>query len=278
MRIGFFCERGEIPEIGTGHYYRSKWTSEEMALRGHDTINISPDDDLPGDIDILVIDDLRSQKPVMDDAIKRNIKTVLIDGVPGDIANADLTISACFNEKAQYKGVKYMSFLPRGDKQYSVDQPDNIFVSMGGFDANQNAKKALVAINELGLNAIVTKSINHFGFAEVFPNVEVFVGEDYYIPMSKCKVGVVNGGLTMFQAMHFGLPVLAVPQYDHQREYIKAVSGGCWKTNVKDIKNNLVRLLQSAKIRKSLSTNGQRLVDGKAIGRTCDLIEGIMDE
>jgi len=175
MKIGFFCERGEIPEIGTGHYYRTKWTSEEMIKRGHSATYISVGNDLPVDLDVVVIDDLRSQRTIMDGAIKNGTKVVLIDGVPEDVGDADLTISACFNPLAQYRGVEYMSFLPRGDRQYSSSQPNNIFVSMGGFDANQNALKALSVISELGLKAIVTKSINHPDFTKMFSNIEVFV-------------------------------------------------------------------------------------------------------
>lgn len=280
MKIGFFCDLGEIPEIGTGHFYRSKWTAEAMERRGHKTVRIGPGDIIPDDLDVLVIDDLRSQRSVLDEAKANGAKIVLIDGIPEDVPGADLTISARFNTASQYIGTEYMSFLPRGDRKYS--DPDNrrVFVSMGGFDANEIAYTALDVLDEIGADAVVTKSINHIDLEERFPNAEIYVGDDYYEPMSTCKIGIVAGGLTMFQAFHFGLPCVVVPQYDHQVEYIRPIRGCCFVSlnrSRESIKTWVDWLLSMKDSRLELSDRSQKAVDGKAIDRTCDLIEGMFN-
>lgn len=276
MKIGFFCEWGEIPEIGTGHFYRSKWTSEAMKHRGHDTIDIAPGNDLPIDLDVLVIDDLRSQRSLIGMAKYNNTKVVLIDGIEEDVPEVNLAISAKFNIASQYKGIEYMSFLPRGDRSYKSLESTKVFVSMGGFDANNIASTVLEVLQEMGIDAIVTRSINHEDLSS--ENTEVFVGDDYYIPMEKCKIGVVNGGLTMFQALHFGLPSLVIPQYKHQLEYVQLVKSEVLLAyhNKESIHEGIERLLGSKELRGQLSTRSQNLVDGKAICRTCNLIEGLV--
>lgn len=276
MKIGFFCDRGEIPEIGTGHFYRSKWTSESMQRRGHEIINIMPGCYLPNNLDALVIDDLRSQRKLADEAKSNGTKVVLIDGIEEDVMIADLTISSCFNPASQYKGVEYMSFLPRGHREYVPSIHASVFVSMGGYDANNIAYTVIDVLKDMGIDAVVTKSINHGDLAA--PGIDVYVGEDYYEPMERCKIGIVNGGLTMFQALHYGLPSLVVPQYDHQLEYVEMVKNGCIvvKHTKDDIQKNINKLLHDADLRRTLSETAQSLVDGRAIERTCDLIEGIL--
>ena len=279
MKLSFFCERGKMPEIGTGHYYRSIWAIDYLYERGHQAGILMPGEDLSDGIDVLVIDDLRSQRPLMDKARKKGIKVVLIDGVPDDVPYADLSISSCFNPKAEYRGVKYMAFLNRGSRSYNYSESikDTVFVSMGGFDANNIAPMVLGVLREFGLKAVVTKSINHSDFSKVFTDISVYEGDDYYHPMSKCEIGVVNGGLTMFQALHFGIPSLTIPQYDHQRNNIKMVESGCIlsEPKKKDIRICLNILLKDENYRRYLSKEAQNLVDGDSIKRTCDLIEEI---
>ncbi len=275
MKVAFICERGMTPEIGTGHYYRSKWAADFLRDRGHNT-SIIFDGNFSADTDVLVVDDLRPHRSILSSARDMGIKTVLIDGVSEDVPYADLTISAFFNPKSQYRGIDYMSFLPSGSRKFNKDvNLDKVFVSMGGFDANNIAPMVLGVLHELGLKVIITKSINHANFTEVFPDLEVYEGEDYYLPMSKCMIGVVNGGLTMFQALHFGLPSLAIPQYDHQRDNIQMIHPSCFLTepNKSDIRVCLSILLRSKNYRNHLSDESQKLVDGKAISRVCDLIE-----
>lgn len=276
MKLTFFCEKGTTPEIGTGHYYRSKWIVDCLWERGH-AARIISNYKLPEDTDVLVIDDLRSHRRLISKAKYLGAKVVLIDGPFDDVPYADLVISAFYNKKAHYSGIEYMAFLPRGDRKFDKTKTisnDPVFVSMGGFDANNLTPMVLKVVREFGLKAIVTKSINHPDFGE-WADVEVYEGDDYYIPMSKCSVGIVNGGLTMFQALHFGLPSLAIPQYTHQQELINAVDSGCIETNsyMADIRTCLNILLRDPNYRNYLSDVAQNLVDGGGINRVCDLIE-----
>jgi spore coat polysaccharide biosynthesis predicted glycosyltransferase SpsG len=277
MRIGCYCKYGEILEIGTGHYYRTKWILSELTKRGHECFRVEASGDWPG-MDLLLIDHLAPQTELISRAKKANIKVALIDGVAEDVKNVDLSISPHLNPEATYTGLDYMVCLPRTPSSWYNQDATKVLVSMGGFDANNYAAIIVEALKTLELDIVLTRSINHQ--RSDFPGIEIYEGEDYYNPMAECQIGIVNGGLTFFQALHFGLPVIAVPQYDHQAELIKLAQRCCLaiedtRNLKKEIISKVIDLQNNPLLRYGYSANGQKLIDGKAIARISDLIEGM---
>lgn len=277
MEISFYCERGQKPEIGTGHYWRSKAIVKELIKRGHKTSFIE-DDVIMNGPDIMVIDHIHSKKDVISRAKASGMKVVLIDGHPDDVKLADTSISAVVNPAATHTGIDYMAFSNTTERYNPRKKGKTVFVSMGGFDANNLAELVLRALQDTGLYAVVTKSNNHPDFTKKFKHVVIFDEENYYNAMNECIIGIVNGGLTLFQTLHYGLPCIAIPQYEHQSKNIAAVPSGCLIKSepVEHMIREKVRWLMRSEYRREvMSVFAQDKVDGLGVSRICDIIEEV---
>lgn len=276
MHIAFCYEYGEKDEIGTGHLYRSKTIANMLQKRGHAITLMAPGND-PPKADVLVIDHMHVQKDLILKAKNLGIKVVLIDGAEEDVGLVDASISAFVNKKAQYTGFKYLAF-PLGmswDKYRVHNKSNTVFVGMGGFDKNNLAEMVLGVLDKLNLNAIVVKSINHPDFRQKFSKVEVFVEDNYYDAMHGCLIGITNGGLTLFQSLHYGLPCIAIPQYEHQKINIGHASHCCEPCEADEdkLEQRIRWLVGNEYHRESLTRLAQYHIDGKGPARICNIIE-----
>lgn len=276
MKIALFYECGKIKEVGTGHKYRSREIGKELIKRGHD-IEYTEEDIVSTAWDILVIDHIKKKKDMIMRAKQAGIKTVLIDGHKDDADLADLSVSAFLNRNARYTGMKYI-IVPRLNswEYYSpYKKSDTVLVSMGGYDANNLAEFVLEILDEIKVNAIVTKSINHGDFREKFSRVEIFEEDNYYTAMHECIMAITNGGLTFFQALRYGMPTIPIAQYEHQNINIDYLSHCCFphEKDAKKLKINIEWMMKNEYYRKSLSLLATHFVDGKGTARVCDLIE-----
>ena len=278
MRVTFFCEHGQKKEIGTGHLYRALAISEYLRSMGH-KVDFMENDILMNTTDVLVIDHIYSQRSLIERAKGAGIKVVLIDGVEEDTELVDASISGFVNSNASHSGLKYMAFPTcHSTERYNVQRKkDAIFVGMGGFDANNLAEKVVSLLDGLGINAIVAKSINHPDFSKTFSRVKMFEEDNYYNAMHEAVIGITNGGLTLFQALHYGLPSIAIPQYDHQQVNINGVKHYCESVNqdLDGLEEKIRVLVTNEYQRESLSLSAQYHVDGKGVARICSVIEGL---
>jgi spore coat polysaccharide biosynthesis predicted glycosyltransferase SpsG len=280
MKIAFFYEYGKIDQIGTGHKYRSMEIGKRLKRNGHDVV-YTEDDMVLTEWDVLVIDHINSKKDMIMRAKQSGTKVVLIDGHPDDTKIVDVSISAFSNDMAQYRGVKYI-VIPKhtswGWNRYrSYTKSKTVFVSVGGFDANNLAEFVLEVLDEMEINAIVTKSINHGNFKDKFSRVEIFDEENYYDAMHECVIGITNGGLTFLQALHYGLPTIAMAQYEHQQNNIDCLQHCCLpvKREKEDLITKIGWVIDNEYHRKSLYTLASHFVDGKGAERVCKLIEDL---
>jgi len=279
VKITFFYESGAMPEVGTGHKYRCQEIAKVLKKNGHST-EFMQNDVLAKGRDVLVIDHIKSQESLIHRAKHAGMKVALIDGHPDDVGLVDLSVSAFTNPKAKYKGIKYTAF-PALNQHWDKYKPDTksrtIFIGMGGFDYQNIAEFVLGILDELKLNAVVAKSVNHPNFKESFSRVEIFDEDNYYNAMRECVVAITNGGLTLFQALYYGMPSLPIAQYPHQEKNIKHVSHCCtpMKLDAEDIKEKIGRVMDNEYYRKSVSLSAQHFVDGKGAHRICSLIENI---
>lgn len=262
MRIAFYYECGQIKEIGTGHYYRCKILAEELNRRGHQVVSVDEE------CDVAVVDHMFSQAKLIEQLKRQGTKVVLIDGAQEDAPLVDASISACINAAAKFSGLEYLVISPPGKHRYDSFSSDQVFVSMGGFDYNEYSSHAVQLIKELGLKALVTKNINHFGIGEA----RGFEGSDFYLAMKECKIAITNGGLTMFQCLCFGIPTIAVAQYEHQKQNISLVSSICFSADIDGVKEQ-IQALESKDLR-AISLASRKVIDGKGYSRVCDIIEG----
>lgn len=276
MHVSLFCEHGERREIGTGHLYRLKEISRELSSRGHITTWVHNRECHP-QAEVLVVDHIHSQRGLILKAKAAGIKVVLIDGAEEDVELVDASISAIYNSLAQYKGAKYFAIpRPSYSETYRLDtKAKTVFVAMGGFDANNIAYKVVRILESMGVPAIVARSINHSDFRMFFNNVEVLTGDDYYNAMQDCVIGITNGGHTLMQAMCYGLPTIAIPQYEHQLTNIKMFPEGCVESDTLRLKSHVEELLESSYRRESLSRFAKNYIDGRGSARICSIIEDL---
>lgn len=276
MRVVFWYQCGEIDEIGTGHRFRSRFIGEQLTQRGHEVTYIEDNDVVADNYDVMIIDHINPPKDISKRAKSMGMKVVVIDGKD---PVADISISAFLNDDADYKGIMYATFpvSPYSMKYDSDNGSDIAFVGMGGFDKNNYAKVVLEILMEMKINAIVTHSINHPDFKKEFPGVEVFCGNNYCDAMNKCLFAITNGGLTFFQALHFGIPTIAIPQYEHQVTNISAVNCCCISCcpDKNDISASVHIMANSKCRRRDLSVLSQHYIDGRGVERICNIIEEI---
>lgn len=275
-RIHFYCESTQISELGTGHYWRSKAISEELSSRGH---NASLGVDVPNDIDVLVVDHIYTQRDIILSAKKQGCRVVLIDGHGDDVGIVDESVSGFYNLKSNRLGIDYVAFpkaLPE-DRYDVLTSSETVFVAMGGYDACSLAELVLPAIYSAGLKALVAKSNNHVGIADRFTDTEVFRGKNYYKAMGRCLFAITAGGLSMFQALHYGMPTIVIPQYEHQLRNIYPVINSCIMSTrvISDIGNHIKHLCESPSSRSTISASAQQQVDGRGVDRIANIIETV---
>jgi spore coat polysaccharide biosynthesis predicted glycosyltransferase SpsG len=268
MNVAFHYESGAIKEVGLGHHYRTRILESELKRRGHKLVNADQ-------CSVLIVDHVHPQRDVILAHKARGACVVLIDGAPEDTELVDLSISAVVNRKAQLTGLQYL-IIPqlRGFSRYSPrTQSSTVFVSMGGYDYNDYTSLAVKAITTLGFKALVTKSLDRKPPRQ--SNVGVFNEQDYYTAMKECVAAITNGGLTMFQALHYGMPTIPLPQYDHQKDNIRSVNVCCVpaEPTEQDLTEKLKWVMQAENYRESLSVLAKHFVGGDGVYRVCDAIE-----
>jgi spore coat polysaccharide biosynthesis predicted glycosyltransferase SpsG len=277
MHVVFFCEYGNIEEIGFGHLYRTKTLMRELERKGH-TSEISQSYDKAN---VFVVDHMKSQSELLRGAKERGIKTVLIDGDPDDVQFADISISAFVNYASEYKGLDYLVFpLPQGFYFYDTDKNNEskkIFISMGGYDANKYTALAVRASFEMGFTAVVPKN-NSDMLQTQYSNVIIYGGDDYYEAMIDCFAAITNGGLSMFQTLYFGVPTIAIPQYEHQGGNIRRVEHFCVPSlpDLSSIKSRLSVMIEDGQMRRDLNYSSCRSIDDQGPKRVVRLIESMM--
>lgn len=273
MKISFWFDYGQKPEIGTGHKYRCTAIGNELKRRGHSVL-MNQDDGA----NIVVVDFIDSREALIREAKERKQKVVLIDGPEKDVDIVDLSISAVLNRGADHTGLKYMVFpKPFHASFYNPGTNSNtVFIGMGGFDKNSYVDLALRAVQKAGMEALVGNNINPpdlsgYEFARMHDD------ENYFKAMGQCALAIANGGLTLFQALYYGMPCIPVAQYEHQKINIAMTDYACLPSepNVDDIAERITWLRDNKDLRGNLSKLAKHLVDGKGIERVCDLIEGM---
>ncbi len=310
-RILFRCDAGPIREIGTGHLARDLLLAEQMAARGasvgfcghfdhiarsrildagHELIEAQadePENELLGRAVVrfaphqLVLDRLDTQAEDLA-AVRSSVPVVVtLDDRGSGARSADVVINAMVGVQPDpYSGFDWAVVPPPDSGTQPPPVNGSIVLSLGGYDSQRLGGRIAKALAEqVGHEIfwIVSRPIDEP------PPVGVTVLErppDFSDRLRGALVAVVNGGLTMMEAVANGVPCVAVAQYDHQAHTIQRLARRGALISVEtaspDIGDRVAeavrKLLVDPAERRSLRRRALANVDGRGLARVTDLL------
>ena len=258
--------------------------------------------------DILILDRLSTTHNFMS-SLKTKFKSVVsFDDIGSGAKIADIVINAIFHDLAQKKnrfiGYKYL-FLKNNDflqKKRISKNVKNIAVSFGGYDKRNITKFFLNCL--LHKNCLFNKQMNIQLIAgkenikvtdlwkKLIKRVELkqkikinlaLFPSDYFKKLVQADFAIVSGGLTVFDCIARGIPVIGLPQYQHQlktltnlknKNVIKLGSKEM-SLNKKNFINLFNRMMSSFEDRNFLSKNSINLIDKKGSERVINILSSL---
>jgi spore coat polysaccharide biosynthesis predicted glycosyltransferase SpsG len=196
--------------------------------------------------------------------------------------------------RARYEGLDYIVISPPDIRPFR-QTPEKLFVCFGGFDYGDLTFKVASALVELDVSqhvsVVVTSLYPHVSrLRELAANTPVRVAvheqpDNFARLLSECDIACVSGGLTMFQTLSIGVSVVAISQYEHQRQtiedfkpfgaYVDAGAGDRFDGH--RFKEVLAGLVSNAAQRRELGDNARRMVDGRGLERVVRLVADELD-
>ncbi len=159
---------------------------------------------------------------------------------------------------------------------------NNILISFGGVDVDNDTTLAINAVRALGPQFKATVVIGkHHRFKEKITEMCNSFGYDLHVQtnqmgalMLKSQLSISSGGATIWERSCLGLPSIVYPIAFNQEKQIDdlAISGYLYKIEKEEIQierlvMHLKALITNKLLRASLSSRGMRLVDGKGVSR-----------
>ena len=260
--------------------------------------------------DIIVMDRLSTTRNWMF-YLKGKYRTLVsMDDIGSGAKYADLVINGILHElspkKNRYVGYKYL-FLKNNNKlikKKNNKKVKNIFVSFGGFDKRNLAKFFLNSL--LHKNCLLDRKFNIDLLVGNQPNDQINIlnelikkilinhkikinlmafPADYFKYLLKADLAIVSGGLTVFELISRGVPVIGLPQYKDQlktlirlknKNIIKLGSLGM-KLDKEKFVNLFNKMIASFENRSFLSKNSLKLFDRKGSERVLNILSSLFD-
>ena len=247
--------------------------------------------------DIFVRDRLNSSAELMNLIKHTGIILITIDDLGEGAEFADITINPILhNGKALYEGYQYL-VLPgvpdtEWDRKGDVQNP-KVFVFFGGYDYLNITQKFLTSIPQD--NDVIEY---HIVVGDLYENIDLLrkmscnngniniyqSPEDFSTIFKNCDLAVISGGLTLFQAVSYGIPSMVISQYKHQldnaeklQNYGATQSLGLFKlVDFSNLVQKIKALIVDEDKRKKMSNKGRYLIDGLG-SREVSSIIGIID-
>lgn len=167
----------------------------------------------------------------------------------------------------------------------------NIFVSVGASSVSIEIIRLFLLIKEidedLNIYAAGDKKLHDLGEIKKDKKIHLFSNiKDIEIIMKKCDVAVTAAGTTIYELMFLGIPTVtfAIAENQLSNKHIKNILLWCglidiaadkyqWNKYKKIIQDRLCILLESYDVRKKMSEDGMRFIDGLGAVRIAGLIE-----
>ncbi len=236
---------------------------------------------------LIIFDRHATTKKIINNIKEKKINVVSFDDIGSGSKFTDKTINAILKSKHKssniLNGYKYL-FLDDLKKNKYKSKSKNVtklFISFGGYDKRKLIKFFLDAVSldqnliDLNLNyRVYTNILQREYKCELLKKIHkikkkkinvklISNSKNFYKNLAISDVAIVNGGLTVFDAIKFKIPTIAIPQYVHQLNTLTKLNKmgivlvGSKKMSLSKAKlvKNLLILIEDANKRKSLERN-----------------------
>ena len=178
-------------------------------------------------------------------------------------------------------------------KAVILDIPQKVLLTMGGSDNKELTISLMGMLNEslsaFNFTVLLGTCSQRIGFTE---KRLLGISDDININRNARKVeylyssfdlALCKGGVTAFELMYLGVPLLLVSTYESQKEMLQLLAKkeaivyvGHWNEITKEkINSHIQRITSSFEKRKRLSDNSKLIIDGKGTARIVDAIINI---
>jgi UDP-2,4-diacetamido-2,4,6-trideoxy-beta-L-altropyranose hydrolase len=223
-------------------------------------------------------------------------RTLNFDDLGVGASLADVLVDANRREnKKKFFGPKYVVLhddFAREHKKARIlhKSVKNVMLAIGGGDPHNYTQKILECLEDVEYNfntAVVLgptfKDVHHIkqrwkdhDRVYFLENLETLIK-----PLLWADCAIVNGGMTMFEALCVGTPTLVVSQNVDEVKNVKRLErknavldvGLGKKVSVNKLNKRLKRVCDGVEYRKKLSDSGKEIVDGAGIFRVLGIIE-----
>ena len=234
---------------------------------------------------------------------KTGLKVVCIDNnTKLKRIDADIVINANVFDKGETKvigttryfwGPKYMVLRKEFEEAFKekkklIVEVKEILVMFGGTDPKGYTLKVADALKKLQNSVHITLILGPgFSYSNKLDEIisedgkfDVFSDPRNLIKlMKKADMAITAAGITLYELAALGVPSIAVPQAKHQEDIAKAfeIFGACINIGVspdnKQIYKSTIRVMGDDSLRRQLSENAPKFVDGKGAERVIKLLK-----
>lgn len=247
--------------------------------------------------DIFVRDRLNSSAELMNLVKHTGIILITIDDLGEGAEFADITINPILhNGKALYEGYQYLVLPGVPDAEWNRignSQNPKVFAFFGGYDYLDITQQFLRCIQQskdvVEYHIVVGDLYDKIDLLREMSsnneNINIYQSpEDFSTILKSCDLAVVSGGLTLFQAVAYGIPSMVISQYKHQldnaeklQNYGAAQNLGLFKlVDFSNLVQKIKALIVDEDKRKEMSNKGRYLIDGLGTREVSSII-GIID-
>ncbi|MBV69263.1 MAG: hypothetical protein CMJ08_05635 [Pelagibacterales bacterium] len=246
---------------------------------------------------IVIFDTYNTSKKTIETLKNKNTYIMTLDNKGKGNLLSDVSIFSLIEPKylgkVSYIGLKYLVLGNHiSKKSLFKEKASRVAVSLGGYDKRGLIFKILEILPKISKDPTYMLFTNHNNINRVKKiikykhyldyKIEIYnYPNNYYSLVKLADIGIVSGGLTMFDFLNMGIPSLCLPQYKHQLLNIKNLA----KQNIilqgsQDMyisKNLIIKnfnsLYESTKTRRLFFQKSKRLIDNNGLNRIFKIIE-----
>jgi UDP-2,4-diacetamido-2,4,6-trideoxy-beta-L-altropyranose hydrolase len=258
---------------------------------------------------VLIIDMREYAESISKKLFSKNYKTILIDDAFCQKAYADIIFNGTLSKQFHnYKIVNKKSKLYLGPKYFLANEEFkkskksiknickkkkyNVLISMGGSDpANLtlNILKSLINLSDIQITVIIGPFFKNTQKIIELSNknniILKFSPDKIWKEFEKADVVISKSGVTLYELVLLKIPTICIIAFKHEAQNAQffmnkgcIINLGMYNILKKDqLPKTLKRLLDNPEKRKQLCIRSGKVMDGKGLNRTSQIISKIYD-